>query len=235
VGTIIRSTCNICGHETDHDVLHQENTSVEDPSGGWLVTRQYALSCRGCHDRHLRAEERYFHVPTELDDDEVTPTVTFQPPRLWRRAPDWIDQLDEVDADLGDLLKEIYSATNDGQTKLLYMGIRTALDHLMSRMLGGDIGGFEQKLSAMVTQGHLTATQKQNLEIVIDAGSASSHRGYRPPRELIKSMLVTMEGLIQNYYITGPMLQTARAQIPPRPPRHRPGPTASGGTGSQSP
>jgi len=86
------------------------------------------------------------------------------------------------------------------------------------------LGSFEQKLSEMVKQDHLTKSQKQNLEVVIDAGSASSHRGYRPSKELIITMLMTMEALIQNHYITGPMLVTAKANIPPRPPRQKPKP-----------
>jgi hypothetical protein len=123
--------------------------------------------------------------------------------------------------DLTTLLREVYSAANDAQTKLLSMGIRASLDHLMNSMLGGDLGSFEEKLSEMVKQDHLTRSQKQDLEVVIDAGSASSHRGYRPPRELIIPMLMMMEALIQNHYITGPMLATAKANIPPRPPRQK--------------
>jgi hypothetical protein len=130
--------------------------------------------------------------------------------------------LEDLDPDLTALLKEVYSAANDDQAKLLSMGIRASLDHLMSKMIGGDVGGFEQKLSEMVKQDHLTKSQKESLEVVIDAGSASSHRGYRPSKELIVTMLMTMEGLIQNHYITGPMLATAKAHIPPRPPRHKP-------------
>lgn len=46
-------------------------------------------------------------------------------------------------------------------------------------------------LSEMVAQDHLTTSQKEGLETVIDAGSASSHRGYRPPKELTIAMLMT--------------------------------------------
>jgi hypothetical protein len=148
----------------------------------------------------VRIEERYFSLPSQFNNPaEVAPTISFKPPRLWRRAPGWMDQLEEIDPGLSDLLKQVYSAANDEQVKLLSMGIRAALDHVMIKMLGGDFGGFEQKLSQMVEQGHLTPSQKDDLEIVIDAGSASSHRGYRPPRELIDSMMMTMETLIQTH------------------------------------
>ncbi len=215
----MRSPCNVCGRETDHDILHQEVSSQHGDEGK-LETKRYALSCRGCHDASFRTEERYFE--SNPFDEEVVPTVSFSPPRVWRRPPDWLDVLEDLDVDLTGLLKEVYSAANDDQAKLLSMGIRASLDHLMTKVLGGDFGSFEQKLSEMVKQDHLTKSQKQNLEVVIDAGSASSHRGYRPSKELIITMLMTMEALIQNHYITGPMLVTAKANIPPRPPRQKP-------------
>ncbi len=206
---VLRSPCNNCGRETDHDVVYEDTNTVHGPSGDILETVKYALKCRGCHDLSFRAEERYYEF-AGVEYEDVTPAVTFQPPRLWRRPPDWHNALEDLDPDLFDLLKQVYLASNDEQTKLLSMGVRTALDHLMNKVLRGDFGSFEQKLSEMVTQGHLTGNQKEDLETVIDAGSASSHRGYRPPRDLIIAI------------ITAPMLRTAKANIPPRPPRQKP-------------
>ena len=121
--------------------------------------------------------------------------------------------------DLYGLLIEVYSAANDEQTRLLSMGVRAALDSLMTKVLGGDAGPFERKLEMMVEEGHLTNKQKENLSIVIDASSASSHRGFQPPRQLLDEMMAVMEIIVREHYITGPMLETARTQIPPRPPR----------------
>jgi hypothetical protein len=86
-------------------------------------------------------------------------------------------------------------------------------------MLGTDLGPFEVKLTEMVKRGHLTRKQKENLETVIDAGSASSHRAFRPPRQLLDQMLTVMESMIREHYLTGNMLSTLKAHIPPRPPR----------------
>lgn len=87
----------------------------------------------------------------------------------------------------------------------------------MTRILGGDAGGFEAKLDEMVKQDHLTPKQRENLAIVIDAGSASTHRGFRPPRQLVEEMVIVMENVVREHYVTGPMLKTAKIQIPPRP------------------
>jgi Domain of unknown function (DUF4145) len=118
--------------------------------------------------------------------------------------------------ELKTLLDEIYSATNDRQFRLLAMGVRTALDYVMMHIVG-DLGSFEKKLSAMVERGHLSEDRKQMLEIVIDAGSAAAHRGFKPPRQLLLHMVSAMEDLICGHYITSPMLQQLRQHIPPRP------------------
>jgi hypothetical protein len=105
--------------------------------------------------------------------------VIYEPPRSWWRRPSWLADLDKVAPELKTLLDEIYSATNDQQFRLLAMGVRTALDYVMTHMVG-DIGSFEKKLNMMVEKGHLSRDRKQMLEIVIDAGSAAAHRGFKP-------------------------------------------------------
>jgi hypothetical protein len=218
VSKVLRSPCNLCGRETDHDIVTEEHSSEDGPNGEARGINRYTLRCRGCHDFSLRADE-WFHDGVPSEDTETIITATcFQPPRLWRRPPDWLNDVQNSDADLHGLLEEIYSVANDSQVRLLSMGTRAALDHLMNVGLGGDYGSFEDKLSQMVSGGHLTEAQKESLEIIVDAGSASSHRGYKPARQ---AMLMTMEGLVQNHYITGPMLKTAKANIPPRPPRQK--------------
>jgi hypothetical protein len=218
VATVIRSRCNLCKRKTEHDVLDIREASDEGPNGSSITN--YALRCRGCRDFSARIEH-FDSAPVEGNGPTLT-RVEFQPPRLWAWPPEWIGELEALDNDLFGVLTEVYSAANDEQVRLLSMGTRTALDHLMNVVLGADYGPFEKKLIEMVAKGHLTAKQNDELQTVIDAGSASSHRAFRPPRQLIQAMLATMEGLVQNHYITGPMLKTAVSLIPPRPPRQKP-------------
>lgn len=200
----IQSPCNTCRRETAHEVQWKHLGGVNVPRDDVRFVR-----CCGCGDLTLRREH--------LDGNAVIDSVTFQPPRLWRRPPDWLSQLEPRDPDMHGLLVEIYSAANGEQTRLLAMGVRAALDHLMMLMLGSDKGTFKHKLDEMVQKGHLTKQQRDNLDIVIDAGSASAHRGFKPPVELLDEMIAVTEGLVRGYYITGPMLNTMKAHIPPRP------------------
>ena len=219
--TTMLSFCNACGRVTDHDVVWERSAATTDPDDNVMETRDLAIRCRGCGECAIRKEQRLLGYGAEEPGEEDLVEVTYSPARLWRRAPDWLASVQEFDPDLRALLDEVYSATNDGQVRLLSMGVRSVLDHAMIRILGGDVGSFEAKLDRMVEQRHLTQKQRQNLSIVIDAGSASTHRGFKPPRVLLDEMLTVMESIIRDHYVTGPMLETAKAMIPPRPPRRR--------------
>ena len=211
---IPRTPCNLCGQETEHDVIHTETASKET-EGIEIPAKTEVLSCRGCKEVSVR--QRIFEELAQEEGEEPRSQITYAPPRLWHQPPKWLSDLEQYDPDLKGLLDEVYSATHDKQIRLLSMGVRSVLDRMMSLALGGDVGSFKQKLAVMIKEDHFTAKQADNLEIVIDAGSASTHRGFKPPRELLKEMVIVMESLVREHYITGPMLQTARAKIPPRP------------------
>src|SRR5258708_17944317 len=142
---IISSWCNSCSRDTEHDLVHQElMSSMECPDAAY-EKRQFLARCRGCKELTIRIEGRYFHyIPDETADGSYLTELEYHPPRLWRRRPDWLAQLEPLDPDLTDILKEVYSATNDNQFRLLAMGVRTALDHVMTKMIG-DIRGFDKQ------------------------------------------------------------------------------------------
>jgi hypothetical protein len=166
--------CNTCFRETQHDIRAQDALAAE--SGNAAATRRttLVLRCRGCGSWSIRT-------------DIAGPDGTFserEPPRQWRRPPEWLPHLAAIDADLGSLLEEVYIAANSRQLRLLSMGVRAALDHTMVRMIG-DVGPFEKKLEEMQAKGYLSPRQHEMLAMVIDVGSATMHRGYRPPEDLL--------------------------------------------------
>lgn len=215
-GTTIFSFCNGCCRETAHDVVETRTVLIDDPAAlksQWEHRVYLVVRCRGCSEYAVREEWR--------NDEFSLMKVIFHPPRLWRRAPDWMVYLEREDPNLKELLDEVYSAMNNQQARLLSMGVRSVLDRVMTLILEGDTGGFEQKLEKMVESGHLTEKQRANLDVVIDAGSASTHRGFRPPRALLEEMVIVMDGIVREHFITGPMLKTARLNIPPKPSRKK--------------
>ncbi|MCH7889306.1 MAG: DUF4145 domain-containing protein [Proteobacteria bacterium] len=142
--------------------------------------------------------------------------ITYYPPRTKRRRPDWLDQLEDRDPVLFSLLKEVYEAADYGHHRLMSMGIRSVMDHVMTYLVE-DIGGFEKKLDALVEKKIISDKQRELYDTVIEGGSAAAHRGYKPPWALLENMLELMEFLINQSYISGPMLEAAKVHIPPRP------------------
>ncbi len=216
--SIVSCFCNSCSRVTDHAVVWADSTDVELPDGSASGTRVQVLRCCGCRECTLQQEQWYFSgIPDP--DEEATQTIgeaIYEPARLWRRAPDWLKEIEDRDPDLKGILDEVYLATNDKQVRLLSMGVRSTLDYVMTKILGED-GSFNYKMKKMVENGHLTERQKDNLSVVIDAGSASTHRNFRPPKQLLEEMVILMESVVRDHYITGPMLNTAKMLIPPRP------------------
>jgi hypothetical protein len=219
---IIDSWCNSCGRDTAHDIVHLENIATFETPDSEITARKVAVRCRGCKELAIRNEEwHYDRTPDPLIDNEdrVSLTVTsYSPPRLWRRRPEWVKELEQTEPDLNDLLNELYLAANDHQVRLLATGVRSALDYVMTKIVG-DVGDFPAKLRAMVNAGHLTQKQSEMLDTVIDTGSAAAHRGFKPPKELLQEMMQVMETVIRDHYLTGPLLIQMKSLVPPRPPR----------------
>src|SRR5262245_31213288 len=109
--SIRRCFCNPCGRETDHDVVWRNVRSAQSPSEDFFEIELLTLQCLGCKECTMLERVR------ELSGfDEVT--ERYEPPRLWRRAPNWLRSLQDDDPDLKGLLEEVYSATNDKQVRL---------------------------------------------------------------------------------------------------------------------
>ena len=208
----LKCPCVQCSVDTVHAVLHETRDSGVTPDDiSWGTTSKF-IQCQGCKQVSIREEF------TCSESDPGDPTITYHPPRVGRRKPDWIDKLEDRAPELIELLSEVYAAANYRHHRLLAMGIRSVMDQVMTRLVG-DIGGFEQKLDALVEQKIIAEGQRALFDTVIEGASAAAHRGYKPPWDLLENMLTLMEFIVNQTYISGPMLEAARTHIPPRPSR----------------
>lgn len=218
-GDVTRSPCNSCARDTDHAVIAEETISeMEYPdSEAWVLER--IVKCRGCGEVAVRRENMWRDLVPDYEESlSRVISVDYSPRRTWKRPPDWLKQIETLNADLHGLLVEVYSATNDDQVRLLAMGVRAALDVVMTQRVGV-ANGFRDSLDKMVDQGFLSKSQRQSLDTVIGAGSAAAHRGFMPSRELLIEMVAILEGLVRELYVTGPMMKTLQTRIPPKPRR----------------
>jgi len=206
---IVSCHCNNCGRTTDH--LLVEKRIVEDsdePTDDycpfyWTDTYEM-LQCRGCGGVCLRRSTK---------DAAGVKTVAYYPPPVSRRAPLWRWRLPEG---MNELLGEIYVALHNNSRRLALMGTRTLVDMLMLEEVG-DVGTFDEKLNALRDRGVISDKNREVLLIALDAGSAASHRGYKPGREELEVVLDIVENLLQATHHLSRVAEELRKKIPPRP------------------
>lgn len=112
------------------------------------------------------------------------------------------------------LFFEVISAYEKGLFILALSGIRTIIDRYIVKKVG-DIGGFEKKLKKMLDDKHISNTQYEILNTIIDGGNASNHRGFRPEKEMVKTFLEVIEDIISLDYQTE-KFNAFKEQIPKR-------------------
>jgi hypothetical protein len=219
VDPIVKAHCGVC-HGTKNSWLRAEYTDKgnEGPVS-WSESYQ-TLQCCGCGTLSVR-HEVWRSEWDEADFDEHGRPVTrrgvkvaYHPAQTVRAKPIWAEDLhDEV---LRDVLDESYLALNNGLRMLASVGARTLLDRAGNILIDDVKGGFEGKLSALVTGGHISKQEKEALDAVADAGNASAHRGYTPAAERLSHIFDIIENFLHRAFILTSAAAEIRKSTPPR-------------------
>ena len=114
-----KAHCNKCGGDTNHDVLHREQTSWRDDEQDIYGSDQYeTLKCCGCDSIKLR------HISDFSEYDE--PNVYYFPPAIFREIPGWFNwlgiELKPEERFIKEILNEIYVAVQNNLPRLAAMG-----------------------------------------------------------------------------------------------------------------
>jgi hypothetical protein len=115
-----------------------------------------------------------------------------------------------------ELLNEIYVALYSDSRRLAMMGARTLVDMLMLEEVG-DSGTFEGRLRALHQKGVISEKNREVLSAALDAGSAAAHRGYKPGRGEIETVLDIVENVLQATHHLPQVAEELRKKVPPRP------------------
>ena len=129
--------------------------------------------------------------PGAMIGDSYTESTEYIPPIPLRIKPEWYSYLTE---NYQAILDEVYMALNNALFFLSSTGTRTALDQLLIEKIG-DIGDFKTKVKKLVANKIIDETESDMLLAVIDAGSASAHRSYRPDNDQINHMMDILEAI----------------------------------------
>ncbi|CAJ0684603.1 DUF4145 domain-containing protein [Ralstonia mannitolilytica] len=212
LGQIIKAHCNRCGPDTRHKVLHIAKQRFEDDvNTEFEENSYYTLQCEGCHSVKLR-EDWYGSWSGNGEP-------TYFPPPSLRKQPEWVNRWWQPPA-LGNpvfiICREVYNALQNNLPHLAAMGVRAVLEQAMISKIGGDRRSFAQNLRALADQGHVSTMMRDRLERVLDAGSATIHRGHTPSSEDLTTLVDIMEHVIESLYFHDASVARLAGRTPPR-------------------
>jgi hypothetical protein len=193
-----RFVCRRCQRETGHwPIANGQVRNSERPVEGTATSYQTfaVVECRECHSTTYCIDTRIH--PGPMMGDSYTESTLYHPPLPFRLKPGWYNELPEF---YRLILDEIYDALDNELFFLASSGTRTALDMLIVEKIG-DIGTFKDKIERLLVEGMVDAAEKEMLLAVIDAGSASAHRNYRPNDEAINHMMDILEEIFHKMLI----------------------------------
>lgn len=192
--------CNIRGEHSDtYDDDHFQGEDI------WFI-----LECRGCEHVFVQTvstnSEDYDNFYEEDGSTGTTrnETIKYWPALSKRKKPEWMSEYgvdaEDVD-DLNAAMRELYVALDSNLRMLAAIGIRTTYD-IASVLLGIDPNlPFVKKLDSLVNSGRIGILDKDRLEMVVDAGSASVHRGWRPTPSDLNTMMDVLEHFVQESFV----------------------------------
>jgi len=157
------------------------------PGPEWHYKTYEVLRCEHCENVTL-CVSHWTNPGVGIGDSYITKKELSPPIPFWEK-PTWFPKLRKA---YRQIFSEIYSALDSSLYILAANGIRTALDKLIVEKIG-DVGGFAAKVEKLVERGIITADDKELLMAVVDAGSASAHRGYTPSGKAITHMMEITE------------------------------------------
>ncbi len=171
----------------------------------WII-----LQCRGCDEVFCQTvgtnsdDFDYFEDENGKEERWHSETVKYWPAKSKRARPDWFSDLDSPlrkNDEIWEPLVELYGALDSDLTMLATIGVRTVFD-VCSVALGVDHNlTFKQKLEKLVDIRKIGALDKDNLEILVEAGNASAHRGWLPSTQELSTIVDILEHFVETSFI----------------------------------
>lgn len=208
--------CNVCKGETNHFIRGEhERHEDDDHHPIWFKTHLLIIECCGCEHlalvkKTLFSEDIYQISESEWESDW---DISIYPPVSYRVIPTWLDDL--PDPTLQEILKEIYKSLQTESHYLATFGSRTLIDRLIVLTVG-DKGNFQNGMKALIEDEKLSKHEHEILEPVLDAGNAAAHRAWAPSKEMLSTILDTVENLIHRLLVLPKLTEELKEAVPLR-------------------
>ena len=191
-----RFLCRVCMRETGHSPRSgaPARNSLRRRQGDETSSQKLeVVECRDCGSLTCCVDTQVHPV----GGDSYTQSTVYYPPLPFRLKPPWYRQLPKRHRLISD---EVYRALDHRLFRLAAVGVRSTLDLFIVETIG-DIGSFQAKVKALSSEGMIDPGQKEMLLAVLDAGSASAHRNFRPNKKAMTQMMDILEGLLHKMMV----------------------------------
>jgi len=205
---IKKAHCANCKGSRNCDIRGEFDDGYSDEviSGNtkWLI-----LQCRGCETVFVQTvstnseDYDYAERPYGESDIEYNERISYWPAILRRERPQWFEHGIEAEnvGSLSEVMTELYVALEKDLAILSAIGIRTSFD-VASGLLGVEERlPFNKKLEQLVSLGKIGASDSERLAALVDAGSASAHRGWSAKSEDLSTMVEILEHFVFDAFV----------------------------------
>lgn len=204
------AVCPRCGPDRKADII-AEHSEREDFLGTLISFSWGILQCRGC--------ERVFFRTSNSDPDSFG-EPEYYPKRPVREPPAWLHRRNFLDfndpSDWKKRLQDFYGCLDARLLVPAAVAGRTAFDVATQELDIDSSLGFAEKLNALVTQGHISNRERDNLNALIEAGSAAAHRGWEPTINELLMIAGILEAFIERTFVQKDQPEVMLARIPSR-------------------
>jgi hypothetical protein len=193
-----RFICRICQRETGHSPLASgivKDSNKKLQRDEWSDQVFAVFQCRDCKSTTYCIDTRVH--PGHMMGDAYVQQREYFPPLSQRSRPEWLSNLQDG---YQSILGEVYQAIDNSLFFLASAGTRTAVDQLIVETIG-DEGTFSDKMLKLVQGKIIDQTEGEILVALIDAGSASAHRSYKPTPENMNYMMEILEAIFYKLLI----------------------------------
>ncbi|WP_212374557.1 DUF4145 domain-containing protein [Acetobacter persici] len=233
VGEIKKSFCASCNGDRNCKIEGFHQTVYSEYY--LLLEEFYILKCQGCDFCFFMKETI---TDDDLSQDEMTGeyyskgTKEYFPSQSKRDIPAWlkthqskIEKNNKRELVFESLL-EVYGALNANLLTFASIGIRTTFD-IASEYLGIDSSlPFKTKIEILKEKNMLRNGEEKSINILVEAGNASAHRGWKPDFSDINTVMDILEEFIHREIFLPALSQERREReqdlqkrVPPRPKR----------------
>lgn len=204
-----KAECSNCGGLRNCDVQGSHNQRGGDDHFQWH-TQWFLLQCKGCEHAFAQTistnSEDYVDYYDEQGEEarDHDETINYWPALAKRKRPEWVSDagIDAAGAETLDYaLLEVYGALEAGLNMLAGIGIRTTFD-VASELLNIQSSlTFQNKLTQLVGDGHIGEVDKARLNMLVEAGNAAAHRGWKPKADELHIMMEVLEMFIFRAFV----------------------------------